>query len=149
MIDGEVRNIEVKVLSVRPSVRLPDICTHRRFDGDHSSRRGSLLPDSVSLSESPSLSCCSTNFVSLQKKLPHPASQTMSFSSFFFPSFLRRPSPSSLIDHLVIGYRVVEVVFVPAGSVHVSVLQAHLNTTGFPIKDSLSSVLDGKTQLSP
>ena len=140
MIDGEVRNIEVKVLSVRPSVRVrlaPPGHLHPLLI-----RPGGIpFFQILSPSESLSLSCCSTNFVSLQK-LPHPAGQTVSFSEGRLSS--------SLIDHLVIGSRVVGVVFVPAGSVHVSVLQAHLNTTaGFPIMEILSSVLSRKPQLSP
>ena len=128
MIDGEVRNIEVKVLSV--GLPLLDICTHWRLFV----QEGSLLPDSVSLSESLSFSFLLQHQLCLSPKVASSGESNSVFLLFLLPF----PPPfvevcpkadflsSSLIDHLVIGSRVVEVVFVPAGSVHVSVLQAHL-----------------------
>ena len=82
MIDGEVRNIEVKVLSV--GLPLLDICTHWRLFV----QEGSLLPDSVSLSESLSFSFLLQHQLCLSPKVASSGESNIVFLPLL-PSFLR------------------------------------------------------------
>ena len=127
MIDGEVRNIEVKVLSVGlpPPGHLHPL---------EIIRPGGFPSSRFCFSERESFSFLLQHQLCLSPKVASSGESSSVFLLFLLPfplSFVEvcpkaDSLSSSLIDHLVIGSRVVEVVSVPAGSVHVSVLQAQL-----------------------
>ena len=143
MIDGEVRNIEVKVSSVgllppehlHPLLIRPGGFPSSRFC--FSERESFFLFPVAAPTLSLSKSCLIRRVKQCLSPLP----------SFWEVCPKADSLSSSLIDHLVIGSRVVEVVSVPAGSVHVSMLKAHLNTTSFHVIDRLCIVFPQKLQL--